>query len=339
MRYSLFALVSLVLASTSLAQGIADLKLEPAQSTVQVGDLFDVVLVATSQDANLAQIGALDAALVYDPLALTLLSSDSSSAGHAWFFAGFLPEPDGINTDIGDGDALFTALSQITAPAVAPQAPGLHVTKLRFQALAPSAGTPIAFTANLGAFGMTQVLDFNTPGLDITGDISSVATIVIEAPPLTGPFCLGDGTGTPCPCGANGAPGSGCANTAGAMGAQMIALGTASLSNDTFQLQVTGVPGNKPGLVLRGAMQLNGGLGQPAGDGLLCTAGQSARSQVQVTSGGNTTFTNFSGQPFGATSYGVGTVTNYQFWYRDPTGTCSGQGFNFTNAWGVVWLP
>ena len=339
MRSLFVALASLSLASTAQAQGIADLTLEPAQSAVEVGDVFDVVLVATSQGASLAQIGALDAVLDYDPLALKLLGSDSSGAPYAWFVADFLPDPDGINTDIGDGDALFTALAQITTPAVAPQAPGLHVTTLQFQALAPSAGTPIAFTPSLGAFGTTQVLDFNTPGLDITGDLSSVATIVIDAPPLTGPFCLGDGTGTPCPCGANGAPGAGCANTGGATGATMVALGMASISNDTFQLQITGVPGSKPGLVLRGAVQLNAGLGQPVGDGLLCTAGQSARSHVQVTSGGSTTFTDFAGQPFGATSYGVGTVTNYQFWYRDPAGTCTGQGFNFTNAWGVVWLP
>lgn len=338
MRSPFVALVSLSLASTAQAQGIADLTLEPVQSAVQVGDVFDVVLVATSQGANLAQIGALDAVLVYDPLVLTLVGSDSSSAPYAWFVADFLPDPDGINANLGDGDALFTALAQITTAAVAPQAPGLHVTTLKFQALAPSAGTGIAFAPNLGAFGTTQVLDFNTPGLNITGDISSVATIVVDAPPLTGPFCLGDGTGTPCPCGANGAPGAGCANTGGA-GATMVAAGTASISNDTFQLQISGVPGSKPGLVLRGALQLNGGLGQPVGDGLLCTAGQSARSHVQITSGGSTTFTDFAGQSFGATSFGVGTVTNYQFWYRDPSNTCTGQGFNFTNAWGVVWAP
>ena len=85
--------------------------------------------------------------------------------------------------------------------------------------------------------------------------------------------------------------------------------------------------------------QVNGGLGNTVGDGLLCTGGQSARSQVQVTSAGSTSFTDFQGLPFGASSYGAGVETNYQLWYRDPANTCSGTGFNFSNGWTVTWLP
>ena len=35
----------------------------------------------------------------------------------------------------------------------------------------------------------------------------------------------------------------------------------------------------------------------------------------------------------------LGAPTYYQWWYRDPTNPCSGQGFNFTNGWCVTWLP
>ena len=93
-------------------------------------------------------------------------------------------------------------------------------------------------------------------------------------------FCFGDGTGSTCPCGSNGGPGEGCANSTGISGATLMAIGDASVSHGTFELVASGVPGSKPGLILRGANALNGGLGTPAGDGLLCTGGQSARSHV-----------------------------------------------------------
>ena len=147
-------------------------------------------------------------------------------------------------------------------------------------------------------------------------------------------FCFGDGTGNQCPCGANGGIGEGCANTSGG-GATLTGAGNASISGDTFQMSISGVPGAKPGLILRGASQLAGTM---AGDGLLCTTGQTARSAVQVTSGGAATYTEFNpGQSFGAASYGAGQAANYQFWYRDPSNTCTGAGFNFTNAWTVTW--
>ena len=146
-------------------------------------------------------------------------------------------------------------------------------------------------------------------------------------------YCFGDATGASCPCSAFGAPGQGCANTSGT-GATLTGAGNAQASNDTFQLDVVGVPGNKPGLVLRG----NNQVALPAGDGILCTVGGSQRSHVQTTSAGSTTFTNFSGANFGAVS-NVGAVTNFQFWYRDPQNACTGTGFNFTNGWAVTYLP
>ncbi len=157
-----------------------------------------------------------------------------------------------------------------------------------------------------------------------------------NVPPSPGTaYCFGDGSGAVCPCAAFAGAGEGCLNTTGTGGAALTGSGVASLGADTFQLDVVGVPGNKPGLILRGANQI----ASPAGDGILCAAGQAARSQVQVTSGGSTTFTQFLGGGFGAMSYGVGTTTNYQFWYRDAGNTCSGGGFNFSNGWATPWQP
>ena len=148
-------------------------------------------------------------------------------------------------------------------------------------------------------------------------------------------YCFGDGSGAVCPCGAFGQAGEGCLNTTGTNGATLTGSGNASISADSFQLDVAGVPGNKPGIVLRGINQIS----NPVGDGILCAAGQSARSQVQITSNGATTYANFAGAPFGASAYAPGTATNYAFWYRDPGNACTGSGFNFSNGWTVTFLP
>ncbi|MFT7487244.1 MAG: hypothetical protein ACI9F9_003104, partial [Candidatus Paceibacteria bacterium] len=101
---------------------------------------------------------------------------------------------------------------------------------------------------------------------------------------------------------------------------------------DTFQLHVSGVPGSKPGLVLRGDNQV----ALPVGDGILCSVGNSQRSHVQITSAGSTDFVDWNGQGFSSVA-NVGTETNFQFWYRDPAGSCSGQGFNFSNGLSVLF--
>jgi len=146
-------------------------------------------------------------------------------------------------------------------------------------------------------------------------------------------YCFGDGSGAVCPCAAFGGPGEGCANSSGG-GATLTATGGACLLIDTLEFEVTGVPGAKPSLLLRG----DNPIASLVGDGLLCTAGGSQRSQVQVTVAGATTFTDFGGQPFGAVA-NVGAPTNFQCWYRDPEGACTGAGFNFSNAWTVTYQP
>jgi hypothetical protein len=206
------------------------------------------------------------------------------------------------------GDAL-------TSVAAAPLVAGLRPAPYR-GAFAPGVDTWLGDWTASYAFGFTTS----------TGENTGYA------------YCFGDGTGTACPCGTTSAPGQGCLNSTGTNGATLQGAGNASIAGDTFQLQITGVPGNKPGIVLRGKNQISGGGGNPVGEGLLCTAGQSARSKVQITSAGATTFTEFqNGVSFGSASYGAGVTANYQFWYRDTANVCNGGGFNFTNAWSVTW--
>lgn len=154
-------------------------------------------------------------------------------------------------------------------------------------------------------------------------------------------FCFGDGTGATCPCGGTSDPGKGCPNSCCSGGAELIALGNASISSDTFGFLGKRIPGGNAGLCIKGSTQLGGGIGNHVGEGLLCTSPQ-IRSQVVVSNGsGNVIMSDWRGQPFGTFpgAANVGAPTYYQWWYRDPSNTCSGQGFNFTNGWCVDWLP
>ncbi|MFT7670895.1 MAG: hypothetical protein ACI8X5_003608 [Planctomycetota bacterium] len=204
------------------------------------------------------------------------------------------------------------------------------------------------FGQSVAASGDTVVVGANqedSSAAGIDGDQSnnsapeSGAVYFIHVDNTGSAYCFGDGSGVACPCSAFGGSGEGCANTGGAGGATLTASGNATLSNDTFQLQVSGIPGAKAGLCIKGSIQLPGG--NLVGDGLLCTAPQ-IRSQVIVSdASGGTSMSDWRGQPFGTYpgAANVGAASYYQWWYRDPSNTCSGSGFNFSNAWAVTWLP
>jgi hypothetical protein len=115
-----------------------------------------------------------------------------------------------------------------------------------------------------------------------------------DAPPITGahynphgvveintapgtPFCLGDGSGTACPCGNNSAVGNnqGCLSSLG-VGANLAATGSASVTNDTIVLSGTNMP-NSTCLYFQGTSQQASGAGAVFGDGLRCAGGTIAR--------------------------------------------------------------
>ena len=140
-------------------------------------------------------------------------------------------------------------------------------------------------------------------------------------------YCYGDGSGGICPCGAFGAPGEGCLTTSGT-GATLTGSGQATVGADQLQLTVAGGPPNKPGIFFQGNNQL---AGNPAGDGLLCTAGGTIRYSVNPLDASGST----SQGGFGLNA-STGLTRNYQYWFRDTANSCGG-GFNFTNAWSVTW--
>lgn len=164
---------------------LVDLSYTPTAQTKVVNDVVEINIIATSAETILQDVGAIDAILDWDPSFLDLLGVDHSNAGYAWSAAGFLPDPDGINVDLTDGDALYTALAQAAVPAWAPPPPGLIVTTVQFLALAETPGTTVSFTPSLGQFGKTRVLEFEPPNSDVTGDTTSTATITIVPEPVT----------------------------------------------------------------------------------------------------------------------------------------------------------
>jgi hypothetical protein len=168
---------------------------------------------------------------------------------------------------------------------------------------------------------------------------NGAANFVLEHGPFTSTnpgtsYCLGDGSGSPCPCGNFGGTGEGCANSGGT-GAILSGTGlTGTGAGDTLVLDIAGVPGAKPGLLLRGDNQI----AALVGGGLLCVGANTQRSQVQVTdASGATTFSDWNGSGFESIA-NSGVPTQLQFWYRDPGGVpCAGTDFNFTNGYSVTY--
>ncbi len=179
LRFATLLFASMLVGGFPVLYGAdVDLTLDPINQTVSTGDTVDVSLVATSAGPGSQDVVALDAILNWDPAKLALIEIVSGS-GHAWFVSDFLLDPDGLNDDLTDGDALYTALTPPGAPAPAPTT-GLLVATFRFQTLADTAGTVVSMLPMSGAFAQTQVLFLFAE--DITGDISGTATIVSESP-------------------------------------------------------------------------------------------------------------------------------------------------------------
>jgi hypothetical protein len=160
----------------------------------------------------------------------------------------------------------------------------------------------------------------------------------LETPAI--PFCAGDGSGTPCPCGNPGAPGHGCANSATVVGARLDGNGVASLTQDSFVLDGSGMPAI-PVLYFQGTAQASGGAGAVFGDGLRCAAGTVTRLAVKQNSPGGTSHYPAAGDlPISMRGQipVVGGTRTYQCWFRSIPGQC-GSGFNLSNGVEVTWIP
>lgn len=162
----------------------------------------------------------------------------------------------------------------------------------------------------------------------LEGSIEGVFMIEVEVGTA---YCFGDGNGTACPCGNQGADGEGCTNST-SVGAILEASGSSSISGDDLVLLGSQLPANKPGLFFQGPNQVASG--NLFGDGLLCVGGAIQRMQTIFSDGGGNSTTSV---PI-ASTYGasVGSTVYFQLWYRDPAGPCGTQ-FNTSNALVLTW--
>ena len=148
-------------------------------------------------------------------------------------------------------------------------------------------------------------------------------------------YCAGDGTGTACPCGNNGAAGHGCASSVNPAGAQLLAAGSSSLSNDTVVLSGSDMP-NSSALYFQGTSQTSAQFG----DGLRCVGGTIVRLGTKTNAGGASQYPS-AGDPSVSVRGMVGApgARQYQIWYRNAAAFCTPSTFNLTNGLSLTWLP
>jgi len=157
-------------------------------------------------------------------------------------------------------------------------------------------------------------------------------------PTFTGtPFCFGDGTGTACPCANNGTTGNGCASSVSAVGANISAVGNASISNDSVVLTTAMTP-NSSVLFFQGTIQQSAGAGVQFGDGKRCAGGTVVRLGTKNATAGLASYPVGADLPVSVRGL-VAAPGNrtYQGWYRNAAAFCTPSTFNLTNGLEIAW--
>ncbi len=153
-------------------------------------------------------------------------------------------------------------------------------------------------------------------------------------------YCLGDGSGTPCPC-ANSSPSleqAGCANSVGAA-ARLVDQGVASVSADSLALVCSGTTPSATSLLIQAPTATGG---TQFGDGLRCVGGSIMRMYTRNASAGVVSYPAAGDPSITARSAAQGDVLvaggqrAYQVYYRDPNPAfCApplGQTWNLSNG-------
>jgi len=148
-------------------------------------------------------------------------------------------------------------------------------------------------------------------------------------------YGFGDGTGAPCPCGAPGRAGEGCANSFGT-GAMLSAWGSTSLAAANLSLAADGLTTDFN--LLSDAILFSGAAASPAppaiGNGLLAVRGPHRRLDRAL-------FASWDAPSLPAwSSWLPGQTTYFQVWYRDDAalGSC-GASSNTSNALAITFTP
>ncbi len=168
------------------SRGAIDLALVAQPQAVIPGATIDVKLMAFSDDGTPQSFSGLDVVLTWDTDALELVDAIRGNPLDWNFQFGLLSDTflDGLNDDLGDGDALFQAANFTEATA---DDAGLLVATLRFVGRGFAPRVQISIVASLGDFSVTKVL---RPGaIDVTGALGGalITQPVLWFPDVTVP--------------------------------------------------------------------------------------------------------------------------------------------------------
>lgn len=153
-------------------------------------------------------------------------------------------------------------------------------------------------------------------------------------------FCFGDGALTACPCGNNGEPGAGCANSFYPGGASLNGFGFPFVSGDSMVLEARDMSGTVA-VFFQGSFQE---AAAPIDDGLRCVGGTIIRLGTKAVDGSGVAIYPGVGDPSISVKGQIGpfgTSTRfYQVQYRNANASfCTPATTNRTNASSITWVP
>lgn len=182
-------------------------------------------------------------------------------------------------------------------------------------------------------------------GHGLSGPINDVAVAFLRAkligpdrPSVGTPLCAGDSVLDACPCGNASFDGAntGCVHSL-FVGANLNAVGAASVASDTLELRADSMP-NGTVLFFQGAVFLPGG--SVLDDGVRCVGTPITRLGTKLTVQG------WASYPAPADARvsvrggaSAGDTLYYQAWYRDSAPHCTNATSNLTNALAITWTP
>jgi probable HAF family extracellular repeat protein len=154
------------------------------------------------------------------------------------------------------------------------------------------------------------------------------------------PYCFGDGSGTACPCGNNGATGHGCANSVDSAGGALTSEGVASVANDSLKLIGTHMhPGSS--VFFQGTAPTS----IAVYDGIRCAGGALIRLGIETNDvAGSSCYPKPDSSDVPVSIRGAiptaGATRYYQVWYRDnDPAFCTADTSNFSSGYSLTWTP
>ena len=253
----------------------------------------------------------------------------------------------GNSFDFLGGTYTFVSAGFPMLPTAANPAPGTYIQNHG------GSGTGVW---NNNAVSSTQLLSAVTGGAGLWtleaydwagGDVGSFSGWTLSGEDTSSSvsaFCLGDGTGTPCPC-TNGDPGRGCKNSKpglpfGALLTAVNAIGgpnpSVSVTANDLGLKAENMMAGSYTIFFQGTVSLGNGNPSPFYDGLECVSGTVVRLGRITTMGGTNTLAGVAGV---AGLAAVAQTLHYQAAYRNSVAFCTPATLNTSNALTVNWAP